>query len=66
MSRVFPTDNERWAVKISIGNRISRLSNKNRAARKLSILQPVTKKQSLQVSTITPELFRSIVLFMCP
>lgn len=66
MSRVFPTDNERWAVKISIGNRISRLSNKNRSARKLSILQPLNKKQSLEVSTITLKSFRSIVLFMCP
>lgn len=48
MSRVFSTENERWAIKMSIGNRISRLSTKN-SARKVAIQQPLTKKQSLKV-----------------
>lgn len=49
MSRVFPTDNERWAIKMSIGNRIIRSSNKKHPARKLSIQKPKIAKQPNQV-----------------
>lgn len=49
MSRVFPTESERWPIKMSIGSKISRLSD--HPARKLSIQQPKSRQQSTQVSS---------------
>lgn len=53
MSRVsvFPTENEKWTLKMSIGSRISQLSKKDHPARTLSIQPPITKNHSTQVSS---------------
>lgn len=48
--RVFPTDKRDWTLKLSIGNKISQLSNKDHPARKLSIQPAISKRQPTQVS----------------